>query len=536
VDELIVVVDEAHNLPDYARELSSSVLSLRQLSLALREAREFDLPPLSDGLPIRDLIELLGTSMVEMAREYLMDVDGLVPAGELETRLMSGLGLTSHGIRRLARDLVNDGEVVREKRRKQGRLPRSHLRSLGIFLEFWMDMESERYVQLVLGKRSAERRGLLLSLSDVRMELDSDVDDPGRSMDYDGRMPGVRLPELAGPRGCSPAHHRAVEDAFGGGFLSGGLFIPPMSEEDRHGRPGVRVAPTKPFDQGSARGKDARLLALLDRWERATGARLEAFCLDPSITAAPLLDSAAALHMSGTLRPLAEYRDTMGLPGSTRLLQLPSPFPPENRQVLYATDVTTRYEVMERVPDMPERLSAHLEVLLNGSMRNTLVLFPSFELLERFAGGGLLAGIRRVKLFDERGMSQRELMALVEEFRATRGAAMFSVAGGRLSEGMDYPDEDLELVVMVGIPYPPPTARQRALSHFYDVRFGKGWEYTVTAPTLRKLLQGVGRLIRRPDDRGIAVILDKRARHFADDIPDLLQSWDPAGDVVAFFG
>ena len=29
-----------------------------------------------------------------------------------------------------------------------------------------------------------------------------------------------------------------------------------------------------------------------------------------------------------------------------------------------------------------------------------------------------------------------------------------------------------------------------------DLKFGKGWEYTVEAPTARKLLQSIGRLIQ----------------------------------------
>jgi len=281
---------------------------------------------------------------------------------------------------------------------------------------------------------------------------------------------------------------------------------------------------------------DEMLLASLDRWDKATGARLEAFCLDPTALMAPLLDCRASIHMSGTMRPLEEYRDVIGLPPDTPLRVFPSPFPPQNRLVLYADDVTTRYEEVERSSDMFQRISVHLERLLNSNGRNALVFFPSFEMLERFASGGCLAGIKRRKIFDERSMSQKELMALVEEFRSGRGSALFSVAGGRLSEGMDFPSGDLEMVIMVGIPYPPPTARQRALSYFHDVRFGKGWEYTVTAPTTRKLLQGIGRLIRSPEDRGVAVILDKRARHFSPDIEGLLYSWDPVGDVTSFFG
>ena len=95
---------------------------------------------------------------------------------------------------------------------------------------------------------------------------------------------------------------------------------------------------------------------------------------------------------------------------------------------------------------------------------------------------------------------------------------LFSVMGGRISEGIDFPDKELQLAVIIGLPYPQPTAKQRALMHYYERKFRKGWEYTVKAPTRRKMLQAIGRLIRTETDVGAAVILDRRAKQFADRI------------------
>ncbi len=114
------------------------------------------------------------------------------------------------------------------------------------------------------------------------------------------------------------------------------------------------------------------------------------------------------------------------------------------------------------------------------------------------------------------------------------GAALFSVMGGRISEGMDFPAEQLEIALIVGIPYPKPTARQRGLQHYYDIKFRKGWEYTVEAPTARKLLQSIGRLIRNEKDRGIAVILDRRAPRFKKYIKDLEESKNVLEDIQKF--
>ena len=99
---------------------------------------------------------------------------------------------------------------------------------------------------------------------------------------------------------------------------------------------------------------------------------------------------------------------------------------------------------------------------------------------------------------------------------------------------MDFPAEQLEIAVIVGIPYPKPTAKQRGLQQYYDIKFGKGWEYTVEAPTARKLLQSIGRLIRNETDRGVAVILDRRATRFKKYIRDLSESKNLINEINYF--
>ncbi len=73
------------------------------------------------------------------------------------------------------------------------------------------------------------------------------------------------------------------------------------------------------------------------------------------------------------------------------------------------------------------------------------------------------------------------------------------------------------------------------MRHYYEVRFGKGWEYAVKAPTTRKVMQAVGRLIRSPTDRGFAVVLDSRAAQFRDIVPELAPSHDVVADSLSFF-
>jgi len=158
--------------------------------------------------------------------------------------------------------------------------------------------------------------------------------------------------------------------------------------------------------------------------------------------------------------------------------------------------------------------------------------------MNRFLDSGLIKDIKKTIYVERREMKQDELMETILKFkkRGSRGNVLLSVVGGRISEGMDFPAEELEIAIIVGIPYPKPTSRQKALQRYYDAKFGKGWEYAINAPTARKLLQSIGRLIRNETDRGIAIILDRRAPRFRKYLGVMKVSADTIRDIGNFLG
>jgi DNA excision repair protein ERCC-2 len=169
-----------------------------------------------------------------------------------------------------------------------------------------------------------------------------------------------------------------------------------------------------------------------------------------------------------------------------------------------------------------------------------MIFFPSFNVLSMFKRNHDFSAIQRSIFLEEQKMSQTALIDLIDDFKSYGdndgdGAALFSVMGGRISEGMDFPAEQLEIAVIVGIPYPKPTARQKGLQRYYDMKFRKGWEYTVEAPAARKMLQSIGRLIRDEQDRGVAVILDRRAARFKKYMRDLTLTDHLLKDMGSFF-
>ena len=76
---------------------------------------------------------------------------------------------------------------------------------------------------------------------------------------------------------------------------------------------------------------------------------------------------------------------------------------------------------------------------------------------------------------------------------------------------------------------------------YFDARYdGEGFRYASLVPGLTRVVQAAGRLIRRPDDHGVIVLVDRRFRwrDLAAMLPadwDPSVSGDPVQDIRAFF-
>ena len=257
---------------------------------------------------------------------------------------------------------------------------------------------------------------------------------------------------------------------------------------------------------------------------------LEAYALDASAPAAPIRDCHVSVHLSGTLAPLDEYATSLGLGEEARKLDVPSYFPPEHRQFLYDRTVTTQFEALRTDPQAVQRLADRLAEVLESLPVKTAVFFPSFDLLRKVLDAGLQSQLPGNVFIEQPKTSTRDLWRSIEGWKKDpQGTVLLGVAGGRLSEGIDYPDEELEAVVIVGIPYPRPTAKRLALQRFLDQEGGRGFEFAIRAPAQRAILQACGRMIRSEHDRGLAIVLDRRAVQFADCLPGL----EPIGDLPA---
>ena len=410
----VIVVDEAHNLPDYLRDVQTFKYSRAALDLAEKEARENGDNEVHEGLTVTDIIGVLREILGYAVKEYLIDDDGILPPYFLEDELMSRLGTTSVNIMRMVQALEDIGDSIAERKKQRRKLPRSYIGSMGRFMRAWLTGSEDCHVRLVIG-------------------------------------------------GDNPC--------------------------------------------------------------------FQSYCMDPSGASDPLNECFASVHMSGTLEPIDAYIRDIGLDRAVPKV-LNGFFPKENLLTLYTDEVSMRYE--DRfIESNYARLRQLLYDTVNSVRVNTAVFFPSYQFMDRMLDDGIASELGRDVYYERRDMPQGELMEVFDNFRTSEGSVLFCVTGGRISEGLDFPDKSLELAVLIGIPYPKPTAKMRAMTRYYDAKFGDGRLYVSLIPASRKMRQSIGRLIRSETDRGVVVILDRRAASLRDIDPMLCG--DIPSSVSAFF-
>ncbi len=242
-------------------------------------------------------------------------------------------------------------------------------------------------------------------------------------------------------------------------------------------------------------------------------AKLEIVALDPSKVTEPVFGSTYAnVIMSGTLQPLDAYAKITKLPESTVRFLVPSPFPKEHVFSAVSCGVTTSME--KRGPEMYKKMIGRINEVVNSTPTNTGIFTASFQVLNALLSEGLEDSLLKPLFHERQGMSSKANEKMVSDFKVCgdKGGAVFlGVQGGRTSEGVDFPGNQMNSVVVVGVPYAEPTPRVKAQIDYYERCFPRfGREYGYVLPAMKKASQAAGRPIRTLEDWGAIVFLDYR--------------------------
>jgi DNA excision repair protein ERCC-2 len=247
--------------------------------------------------------------------------------------------------------------------------------------------------------------------------------------------------------------------------------------------------------------------------ENAKTAKLEIVALDPSKVTAPVFSfTYSNIIMSGTLQPLEAYLRITKLPENIIQCIVPSPFPKEHMLSLVCLGVSTAME--ERTPTMNQTIIRRINEVVQNTPANTGIFTASYGVLNALIAEGLEKALDKQLFHERRGMSSKANEKTVGEFKACGkedGAVFLGVQGGRTSEGVDFPGNQMNSVIIVGVPYAKPTPRVKAQINYYEDCFPKlGRKYGYVLPAMKKASQAAGRPVRSLEDWGAIVFLDYR--------------------------
>ena len=392
MQKVILIVDEAHNLPDTAVDISSSNLSLFMMHQAELEANRFGY---EDAEAFAKLLYQETQKRAENVRKEEQIDSGFIDSVREKAGVLAPRSFYSH--------LAELGNQVKKTLLSEGKHPRSYINAMSEFLLRWTDTEGdEAYINVI----------------------------------------------------------------------------------------------SKYFTR-----------------ETAQTAKLEIVALDPSKTTQPVFNSTYAnVVMSGTLQPLDAFAKITRMPEDTVEHIAPSPFPREHILSLVCFGVTTALE--SRTSEMYQTFIRRIQEVVRNTPVNTGIFTASYEVSRSLMAEGLQDALEKPLFFERRGMTSKANEKLVEEFKEhalTGGAVFLGVQGGRTSEGVDFPGNQMNSVVIIGLPYAEPTPRVKAQIAYYEKRFPtRGREYGYVLPAMKKASQCAGRPVRTLEDKGAIVFMDSR--------------------------
>ncbi len=239
-----------------------------------------------------------------------------------------------------------------------------------------------------------------------------------------------------------------------------------------------------------------------------------------------LWPNVAAVGCSATV-PSTIARD-LGLPNATEI-EVASPFDYPSQGLLYVPKMPSpkhtnrdahEAAVAEEVGNLIEWADGRT-ISLHTSRRG--MRFTADYLTERFEGR------RDIVIYDQDELPRTELMARVAN---DPGTCLVATQG--LWEGISIDGDSVLVVTIDRLPFAPPTDPVEQARHQAAEAAGLNSFATLTLPAAAQMLaQGVGRLIRTTDDRGVVAVLDPRlaeARYrgtILDRLPALTRTREP---------
>ncbi len=248
--------------------------------------------------------------------------------------------------------------------------------------------------------------------------------------------------------------------------------------------------------------------------ERQGRFRLKLLCVNPSVNLQAYLEQGnSTIFFSATLLPIQYYKKLLSVEKEDYAVYAESHFPAENRLILLATDVSTRYTM--RGKGMYQKIARYILRTIRAKKGNYMIFFPSYRFLEdvyEFFQTEMEAEEEIECIIQTQRMGEEAREIFLETFEEEREGSLagFCVMGGIFSEGIDLTKDRLIGAVIVGTGLPQVCNDREILRSYFDRRKLSGFDYSYLYPGMNKVLQSAGRVIRTEEDQGVILLLDER--------------------------
>ncbi|CAH0595114.1 unnamed protein product [Chrysodeixis includens] len=255
---------------------------------------------------------------------------------------------------------------------------------------------------------------------------------------------------------------------------------------------------------------------------------LNLLCMNPGIVMEELQTARCIALASGTLTPLSSLHSELAT--SFPHCVTPNHVIPADRVwvgTLYgdATGPQSYSSAGLRGGGAMRALGASVLRVCTVTPHGVLCFLPSYSLLDRLVADwqetGLWDRLTQLKnVFCEKRRDSEHLETMDSFYRTVgtdKGALLFAVYRGKVSEGMDFKDHQARAVICVGIPYPNTFDCAVDSKMKYNDKYvsdrqlltGKEW---LRVQAYRALNQAVGRCVRHRGDWGAVLLVDSRYR------------------------
>lgn len=255
------------------------------------------------------------------------------------------------------------------------------------------------------------------------------------------------------------------------------------------------------------------------------------FCINPSGPLRSCMDQGiSTILFSATLLPMPYYKELLSGEPEGYAIYAESPFPRENRLLLVARDISSRYS--RRNQQEYRRAAAYVEAIVRERQGNYMVFCPSYPYMGELAKAieERENGLFRLMIQESR-MNEEQREAFLREFLPEgnspgesghrkyvlsgeggqrKSLVALCVMGGIFGEGIDLKEESLIGVIVIGTGLPMVCAEQEILRGYFEENEKPGFAYAFQYPGMNKVMQAAGRVIRTVKDEGVIALLDER--------------------------